>query len=154
MKRIWLAAAMAAFGAEYVDSGVPLTRCTDKLVPVYMHGKITGIRGCLLIDAPRTNFSQKNARYVSGEECFKLDVNSSGEATLSFPSPLPAPYAKNPRDALRLGFCINPAPRRPRSTSRGGSSWTRGRSASLRGRNFCPSPAGRKWTTTDRSARC
>ncbi|MBP5531890.1 MAG: hypothetical protein J6Y54_07690, partial [Lentisphaeria bacterium] len=69
MKRIWLAAAMAAasvaLGVEYVDSGVSLTRCTDKLVPVYMHGKITGIRGCLLIDWPRSNFSQKKARYVS-----------------------------------------------------------------------------------------
>ena len=49
MKRIWLAAAMAAasvaLGVEYVDSGVSLTRCTDKQVPVYMHGIITGIRG-------------------------------------------------------------------------------------------------------------
>ena len=113
MKRMWLmamlAGALAAFGAEYVDSGISVTRCTDKLLPVYTHGKVSGIKGCLLIDPLRTAFAEKNARYVSGEECFKLDVNPAGEATLSFPSPLPAPYAKRPADALRLGFCIDPA---------------------------------------------
>ena len=151
MKRIWLAMAMAAaasaaFGAEYVDSGVTLTRCTEKLVPVRMHGKITGIRGCLLIDWPRTDFSQKNARYVSGEECFKLDVNSAGEATLSFPSPLPAPYAKNPRDALRLGFCIDPAPPAPAFHITGRVKLDKGVFRFAPGKKFLPKPG---WQQVD-----
>ena len=141
-----LAAALWASGAEYVDSGISLTRCTDKLVPVYMHGKITGIRGCLLIDAPRTNFSQKNARYVSGEECFKLDVDPAGVATLHFPSPLPAPYAKNPRDALRLVFCIEPGPPAPAYHITGRVKLDKGVFRFAPGKKFLPKPG---WQLVD-----
>ena len=159
MKRIRRLAAMpagawAAFGTEYVDFGVSVTRCIEKLIPVYTHGKISGIKGCLLIDAPRTAFAEKNSRSVSGEECFKLDVNPAGEATLSFPSPLPAPYAKKPADALRPGFCIDPAVSAPAFHIPGRVNWTRGSYASLPAKGSRQSPAGRKWITTGNSAQC
>ena len=150
MKRmLWLAAAMlagmwGASGAEYVDSGVSVDRCTDKLVPVYMHGKITGIRGCLLIDSPRSAFAEKSGRYVSGEECFKLDVDPEGVATLSFPSPIPAPYANNPRDALRLGFCIEPGPPAPAYHITGRVKLDKGVFRFAPGRKFLPKPGWQK----------
>ena len=150
MKRmLWLAAAMlagmwGASGAEYVDSGVSVDRCTDKLVPVYMHGKITGIKGCLLIDSPRSAFAEKSGRYVSGEECFKLDVDPEGVATLSFPSPIPAPYAKNPRDALQPGFCIEPGPPAPAYHITGRVKLDKGVFRFAPGRKFLPKPGWQK----------
>ena len=150
MKRMWLVAmlagALCASSAEYVDSWVSLTRCTDKLVPVYMHGKICGIKGCLLIDGPRTAYASEIARYVSGEECFKLDVNSEGEATFSFPSPIPAPYEKNPRDALRLAFCIDPAVPAPAFHITGRVKLDKGGFRFSPGKSFQPKP---EWQTVD-----
>ena len=79
--------------AEFKDAEVNLFRA-DKIEPAYIHGKVTAVSGYTMRDRARDRYIAKHRQNFSGEDCFKIDVRD-GVMTLSFPDPLPAPYAEN-----------------------------------------------------------
>ena len=103
------AAALGTAAGEYADAEVNLLRA-DKIEPAYMHDKITGVRGYMMNDIARNNYTVGHRKYIAGEECLKVDVNKDGEATISYPDPLPAPYAENPGPNVHLYIGIDPQP--------------------------------------------
>ena len=110
----------------------------DRIEPVMIHGKLTGIRGCMMNDLARTRWIGKHRKYIPGEECFKLDVKD-GVATISFPDPLPAPYVENPGEMIHfyVGFNVLPPAESYRATGR--VRFNKGKIRLLNGGDLAPS---------------
>ena len=105
-------AAITAFGDEKAplqDTEVNLLRA-DKIEAAYMHGKVTGIRGYMMNDLARERYFSSHKQYLAGEECLNVDVNAQGEATITFPAPLPVPYLENPGEMIHFYVGVDPQP--------------------------------------------
>ena len=94
---------------QAADTEVNLLRA-DRIEAAVMHGKVTGIRGYMMNDIARERYIIAHKQYIAGEDCFHIDVNANGEATFTFPDPLPAPYAENPGELIHLYVGIDPQP--------------------------------------------
>ena len=89
---ICLSALFALFALRAADTPINLLR-TDRIDAARIHGMVTGIPGFMMNDLARSRYISQHQKYISGEDCFRLDV-ANGEATITFPDPLPAPYVE------------------------------------------------------------
>ena len=94
--------------AEFKDAEVNLFRA-DKIEPAYIHGEVTAVSGYTMRDRARDRYIAKHRQNFSGEDCFKIDVRD-GVMTLSFPDPLPAPYAENRGETIFFYIGVAPQP--------------------------------------------
>ena len=133
---------LSAFGANDIHEN--LLR-TDKFTPVHMHGKTTAIRGVMMHDRARQRYISAHHEYTSGEGCFTLEINDAGEATFSFPDPLPAPYIENPGENIFLEVTIDPLPPSKTLRSTGRVRFDKGNIRLSNGLKFNPSPEWQKF---------
>ena len=102
------AAALGAAAEKFTDAEVNLLRA-ETVEPAVIHGKVTGIRGYMMNDLGRAKYISPLREYISGEDCFKVDVRD-GVATFTFPDPLPAPYKENPGESIHFYLGVDPQP--------------------------------------------
>ena len=126
------------------DTEINLLRA-DGITPSYINGKITGIRGFIINDIARARYIVRHQKYISGEDCFTLDVKD-GEATLRFPDPLPAPYAENPGEMIHFYVTFNILPPAQSFRSTGRVRFNKGNIRLSNGVEFKP---GDEWQSFD-----
>ena len=130
----------SSFAEEAVqDTEINLLRA-DKIEPAYMGGKVTGIRWFMMRDTARAKYMARHKKYISGEDCFKIDVSQDGEATFTFPDPLPAPYAENPGKTILLYVGIDPQPPAQHYRATGRVRFEKGDISFSNGLSFKPGP--------------
>ena len=85
---------------------------TDRFTPVEMHGRVSAAAGWMMRDwARRAAFRGSEPYYVSGEDCFTLEV-ADGVLTIRFTDPLNPVYRKGStiRFDARTALPLPPAP--------------------------------------------
>ena len=139
-----VAASLGVAAGETSDTEINLLRA-DGIQPVYIHGRLTGIRGFIINDLARFRYITKHQKYISGEDCFTLDVKN-GEATLRFPDPLPAPYVENPGEMIHFYVTFNILPPAQSFRSTGRVRFNKGNIRLSNGVSFKP---GDEWQSFD-----
>lgn len=105
---ICLSALFALFALRAADTPINLLRA-DRIDAARIHGMVTGIPGFMMNDLARSRYISQHQKYISGEDCFRLDV-ANGEVTIIFPDPLPAPYVEYPGEKIHFYVTLDILP--------------------------------------------
>ena len=109
-RALFLLASFAAVGLAASEYNL---LSTDRFTPVEMHGRVSAAAGWMMRDRARARaFTGGEPSYVSGEDCFKLEV-VDGAMTIRFTDPLNPVYAKGDRSIrfdARTALPLPPAP--------------------------------------------
>ena len=132
------AAVFTAASAAETGIAINLLR-TGEFRPVVMGGEETAAFGWYMRDQGRERAIAAAKRYVSGEECFKLEFKDRA-LVIRFKDPLPAGYC-DPKAPIRFHSSVAfPQPPAPRYRTRGRILLDKGKVVADNNHTFSPAP--------------